>query len=1332
MQAQVLQRPFRKLGTRDGLPQSFITGLVQDREGFVWVSTLNGLARYDGRQFRLFQFESGDTASLASNLIFSMKTDRHNQLWIVHQSYEIDRLDPVTEKIERISSRALFRSHPIKFMRKGWLADASGNLWLTQVSNGIYRYDWKSNSISHFTYQSKNLAGDSIRGLLEDKQRQLWLIDQHYLSRFDKATGSFIAVPIPYQLDFTAYAEGSAETAVYERANGEIMFGDRQRLVFYNPRNKSFRTLPLLKYADLGIRVIQPGPGGEEYFESAGIVYRYDDVKGIMAVGDIGMTQFRDAVSFMTDRSGLIWLGTNAAGIQQIDLSTPFFESHPVTKSFHYDVLKEQLGVQLDRFSGWSADKQFVASSYYFRSAYDTAKRLWLALRSSIAWYDAEQQKITRLPDVPGISDPVNVSSGIRGIGFGTDGKLWVISDKGYIAYYDALHHEWAAFLDLVRMRNTNPNFIVNDLLVDGDKLWVTIAGGEGLLRIDCNTKQVLQLNSKTYPRLFPTDMLLKIQPDPTRTQLIWIGTYQGLVCFNKEKLTSEVFSVKQGLPDNTIYSILTDKAGYLWLSTNKGLCRFHPVSHELRLFKTSDGLLGEEFNRFHDLKLPDGRLAFGGMDGWVLFDPAMIKDDNYNPPVAFTAFKINNETAALYPGKTIPGVSLNNMEQLVLPYDKNTLSFEFAGLEFNKPQKLLYRYQLQSYDDKWIMANAPVANYTKLPPGRYILNINSSNSTGQWSSVIQSLTIIIKPPFWLTWWALTFYVLLLVGLVWAYIRYRLNRERMLQQVFLKEREAIQLKAVDELKTRFFSNITHEFRTPLTLILTPAQRLKQTLQQSDQLRWLGAIERNAHQLLRLINQLLDFSKLESGTLVLNETRASLQGFVEELLRSFYEEAASNGIQLEFNSNAAGEYWFDADKLEQVVRNLVANALKFTPSGGKVMVSLDTGALGQDKKADRSIPIGIVLTVRDTGIGIPPDQLPYVFNRFYQVDNFSSVRSAAPQQKGSGIGLALVKEMAELQGGKIEVKSQEETTAGDWSTVFTIWLPYRKLLAPDLNDPVNSQISPVQYQPYIPKPATDQLPATDAVTILIVEDNPELAEFIADSLPAAYKTVRASNGAEGLEKAIELIPDLVISDVLMPVMDGFECCHKIKQDERTNHIPVILLTAKASFDNRIEGLTLGADDYLTKPFHIQELQLRVHNLLDRQRILREKLHQELSLGSTAAPAESSQPVVQDPFILKLYDIIEARLDDSLFGVQELVTELGMSRTSLYRKLKALTDMPAGDIIRNYRLKRALHFLKDGLNSSETAYRVGFDSPAYFSKCFREFYNITPLEYTQKGL
>jgi signal transduction histidine kinase/DNA-binding response OmpR family regulator len=779
----------------------------------------------------------------------------------------------------------------------------------------------------------------------------------------------------------------------------------------------------------------------------------------------------------------------------------------------------------------------------------------------------------------------------------------------------------------------------------------------------------------------------------------LWIGTYgNGLNHFDKRTGRSQWLTMKNGLSNNVIYTAISDRQGSLWVATNQGLCRLNRNTSQMRIYTHEDGLLADEFNRFHFLHLPgrgtaDERIVLGGLEGITAFDPTKLQEDTYQPPVQITAIQINN--GSIEPGPFTQNRPIHRVNQLALKHDQNFITVNFAAMQYNRRNKIRFRYQLTGLDRDWVVTERPTAVYTDLRPGDYTLKLNASNTSGSWSQHVRTLPILVQRPWWTSWWALVTYGLLLVIIGYGGVRIYLNRIQMRQSMELRLKEAEQLRLVDEMKTRFFTNITHEFRTPITLIMTPAEQLMARFKEPQDQQRLSTITRSANQLLDLVNQLLDLSKLETGILKAEEARGNVAEFIGSIIQSFQFQAEAMGIELHFFAEEmAKEHWFDPGKLERIVYNLIANALKFTQTGGKV-----------DCRLSQIGSAGIGFTIRDSGIGISPGHLPHIFDRFYQVEDALSGLSDQKRQGGTGIGLTLVKELVNQQGGDIRVKS--ELGVG---TEFTVHLPYRTTV---------TQVAQSQGATVLP----DEV--AGAIDLLIVEDNQELATYIAESFTDSYRIFRATNGAEGFEQAVQKVPDLIISDVLMPVMDGYTFCQKLKEDRRTSHIPVILLTAKSSHASRLTGLQLGADDYLTKPFHLQELQLRVRNLLEQRRKLREWLRARLTQADSALVGPA--PAATDPFLDTIYEMLEQHLDDTAFGAEELIIRTRMSRMSLHRKLKAVASMSAIELIRSYRLKRATDYLRQGYNSSETAYRVGFDSPAYFSKCFREMYQITPTNF-----
>lgn len=1297
----------RSVTTKDGLPQSFVSGLVQDDSSFIWIGTRNGLARFDGMQYRIFQHDAYDTFSLSSNVVIWIKKDLRNTLWIEHESGDIDKLDPVTEKITHVLKGNLPTNRSVSFVRRGWVVDSDGVFWGIIRNGGLNTWTAGAKSILHFNKSNGTLPGDTVKAITETTKKQIWIVGQGAVSYYDKKQDRFISWNIPYKQDYGNFSEWDGVAIdLHERKNGELMWGDTRNLYFFNPVSHVFRTVTIPVTGLLGIRWIRTGEDETDYFETTGKVYSYTEAAGVNPVGNTATHSFGDVKSLLVDNSGVIWVGINARGIQQIDLETPFFQSFQYRQNFAEDVLRQEFGIDMKQQFNWTNDDQvFSSSSYHLRSCYNQDGRLYIGLKETVCYYDNTQKKIIPLPRIPISDDPSETGIGIKGITIMPDGSPMVIGFNGKMFSYSFATGKWTAFIEpgLLRQR-FGASFLPLSLYADDKHCWITTEN-DGLLKLDLATKQIQQFTEQYKHGSLPTDQLLGIYPDPSRKGILWIGSYQGLICFNTITSSCNVFSLKEHLPDNTIYSILSDNANNLWLSTNKGICKFDPASYNLRVFHTQHGLPGEEFNRFHHLRLPEGKLIFGGTDGWIKFDPLAMKDDAYEPVVAFTNLKINNKDVNIADVDNELSVPLNATQVLKLPYEKNTVSIGFAGLEYTQPQDLLYRYKLEGYNKDWINAGRERhAHFTKIPPGDYTLLVNASNTTGQWSTHIKALKLKILAPWWASWTAYLCYTIIIAGLIWTFIRFRVGRMMMQKEMTLKEKETIQLKELDDMKSRFFSNITHEFRTPLTLILGPAEELKKSKPDvARQHNLAETIVKNAKQLLVLINRLMDLSKLEAKALKLHEQRGNPATVVGAVVHSFENDAEVRRVTLSFiDQSALTDCWFYSDAVERIVYNLVSNALKFTPPGGSVQVSLFAKA-GQ-----------IELSVTDTGTGIPNDRLPYIFDRYYQAGDITGLAKEITDN-GTGIGLAMVKELVSQMQGNIHVESNVINPAG---TSFVLTFPFRVV---ENTPQVNSLQEPT---------AKEFLPADDTAHLLLVEDNKELATFVTDILRVHYEVKNVQNGAEGLEKALDIMPDLILTDVMMPVMDGYEFTSRIKHDIRTAHIPVIMLTAKTAHEHLIDGLSCGADDYLTKPFHPTELLLRIQNQLTRQQKLRDLYRQQTNVPENEPVLQQTEPVVEDVFMVKLYALLDEHMDDALFGVDQLAAIMNISRSSLHRKLKTLTSMSTTEVVRSFRLKKAKGFLGEGFSSSETAYKSGFGSPAYFTKCFREVYGITPGDYIQK--
>ncbi len=1298
--APVCAQSMRTISTKDGLPQSFVSGIAQDDTSFVWIGTRNGLVRFDGIQYKIFQHRNNDTSSLSSNLIIWLRRDENNMLWIEHESGVIDKMDPVKETIVHYMKGGV--DHPVdaEFIRRGWMVDHEGVFWGIRKGAGINTFEPQHKTKEIFSRANAGFASDTVRGVTETFDHEVWVLTQGGLSRFDKKEKRFYNFTNPYKEDYGNFPNSDAIAIdLYERKNGELMWGDRKSIFFFNRSTHRFKKLDLPAVSYLGVRWIRNGPDGSDYLESFGTIFNYNDSSGLTTVGKTVENSFGDAKSFLADRSGLLWIGTNAQGVKQIDLNIPYFKSFVYKKEFISDVLQDLWHTNMSSLFDWTPDDNlFISPSYQFRSVYDASRRIYFSLKRTVCYYDSNQKKFIKLLQIP-------MGTRITGLALTPQGFPMVIGTNGNIFLYDA-SKTWKPFLDTGLLQKTfGVAMHPLDIFVDEKNIWIT-TDKFGLLKIDIATKQIRQFQKSKPTDSIPANELLGICADSRNPELLWIGSYEGLICFNKTTFHSDLFSLKEGLPDNTIYSILPDSKGNLWLSTNKGICRFDESTHHVRIFKSQHGLPGDEFNRFHHILYPDGRLIFGSTAGWTIFDPLMVKTDEFDPQLALTELKVNNKEVIESIKSPILKSPLNANSVLTFPYDQNTISIGFAGLEFSQPQELRYRYRLSGYDNDWVQAgNSHQAIYTKIPPGHYTLFVNASNTSGKWSKHIKEIQLQINSPWWATTMAYLCYTIILAGLVWTFIRFRVSRMVMKKEMALKEMEAHQLRELDDMKSRFFSNITHEFRTPLTLIMGPAEQLKMENANNARINKMSdGIIYNSKQLLNLVNRLMELAKLESRSAKLLEQRGSPTNVAGLVVQSFETDAKARQIHLSFNDNMIPhDCWFYADPLERIVYNLVSNALKFTEPDGKVEVSLS---------ADEE---NLLLTVKDTGIGIPENKLPYIFDRFYQVsENAAHVEHTT--DRGTGIGLAMVKELINQMHGDIKVESRTGVSSG---TSFIVTMPFR----------VSTEKIEMQNNDVEETDTSEQVEASDKkIQVLVVEDSTELAAFIISILPEQYEVKHALNGALGLEETLATMPDLIISDVMMPVMDGFEFCRRVKKDIRTSHIPIILLTAKAAQEDMITGLTEGANDYLAKPFHPTELLLRVHNLLESQQKLRERVRQELSVPGF--PTIPQQAPVQDIFLTKLYELLEEHLDDSYFGVDQLLDLVNMSRSSLHRKLKSITSLSTTEVVRNFRLSKAADFLRQGFNSSDAAYKSGFGSPAYFTKCFREVYGLTPSDFIQK--
>lgn len=1283
-------------GVEEGLPQSYITGIVQDEDGFIWLSTLDGFSRYDGRGFKIFRYNPKDTTGLAANTLNGLGKLVNNIVTIYYSPTQADEFNLRTYKITRNTVRnrlsempgIRWQSYRFSYNTNNWfftVANHKGMGWLNTVTGKIH----------YANTANGKLRNDTVSAITQSPEGKIYVISENGVHVSDSTQTNF---------EWFAF-----KTAIKEQQSSKVdwdSFGEKFSIVTL-PGNKvamlERNTITLLDINAKTSRVINPpapqpnaasgnnglqvDPSGRAYFEYYGRIYRITDDGELKLLWEHSGTPSRIS-SFFIDRSDVLWVSLNAQGLLRIDLKALHFESYSYKENFISEVM-DLMGSSKKLFpKEWTNPE----AGYYFRQAWNSKGVLY----STNTWYanSAVFQltpqgflPFTHLPEKKVFTAVVSMPKD----------EIWAFDQS------EAVWYTWTS-PDAIpqKLQPDSANFAdveLADAKYIGGYIWMTTYT-HGLFQFDGKklvAKYADQIGKNNIPKA-----LSEICVDPTNKNKFWIGSRGGgLIRWDVEKGLERIYTIDDGLPNNTIYCILSDNNGKIWCSTNKGIFRLDPSTGHIISFEKTDGLQGNEFNRAHKLKFADGKLLFGGLDGYTIFNPADFEVLNKigKVPVLITGLQINNEPQDINIENSILKQSLSTLSVIKLPYHKNYLRFEFAALLFNQPQKTKYRYQLEGADKGWIEnGHSNVASYSALPPGNYTFRINATDDNGMWSDAITEIKIIINPPFWFTWWAWLIYAIIALALVRWYFIFREKRLQEQQNLEFEKREAIRLREVDELKDRFFSNITHEFRTPLTLIITPLEKLVEDSSLSTAaLNSVKTAQRNSKQLLRLINEFLDFSKLNHGQLKLKTAAGEIDIFTEDCVKTFEVAAKEKNIALNFSANnVAGYYLFDEEKWEKIATNLISNALKFTPANGIVDVTLSSL---EDKT--------IQLEVRDNGPGISADQQQKIFTRFYQVDD-SSVRNYG----GTGIGLSLVKELTELMEGSINLDSQP----GGY-TSFMVSIPIKKVDQTE-NTPKH-EAAPIKIQNAL------QLPS-DAPLLLIVEDNDELRTFLVETMRKNYRVLEAADGLTAWELILQELPDLVISDVMMPGKDGFDLCKLCKSDNRTAHIGFILLTSKAAHDARLKGLGRGADDYITKPFHLPELEMRTANLYQLQQKQREWLQSQLT---HAAPSDP-MPEVKDPFLIQLYKEMDAKLDDAELGVDYLCNVMAMSKSTLNRKLKSILNISTNELIRQYRLQKAASFILSGSDISSAAYQTGFSSPSYFSQCFKEQYGFSPTDWVSR--
>ncbi len=1301
------------------LGSNYVIGICEDREGSIWLVTKDRVVHKVQQKNLNDQKEPHLQEQTLSFLSFpfrnfhvdssfvSIYKSSNDILWIGGSDgiATFDLQNPRKDNFKEIhldSESEESRYHNIVNIILGNVkpnAEGGEEIWIGTMA-GLKKITMDSSGMQliHFNnpFNSGTFNQDKIKSLYQtttDGETFLWVGTDAGLYKFDKRNEAFIT--------FTGQALGTSTLeevhiySMYEDFSGVLWMGTEKGLYKLDRYRKKFihinddeKYIDRLSHHDVkdfseslsgDIWIATNGGGinrlrfGDENDNTFHITHHRIDISG-------GKNNFSDIItSVFADHSGSVWVGTKGDGVYR----------------FHENDVGKKSG-KISRFTHYGRRVPNTFDDDYTNEIYeDRAHNIWIGTwQRGLTKYNPATNQFTLYNRMSHVPKDLNTFPIIK-ILEDHSGRIWLGTKGGGLYAFrpgDTLTGK-EDFLRFYKTQNGEMDKYISDIYEDSH-------------------------------------------------HNIWVASESGLCKLDNETGVFRCFTSQDGLQSDFIQSIVEDDNENLWVSTNNGLFEFpatksmEPDSGQFsfRRFDVDDGLQGDFFNQSSCLKARNGLLLFGGINGFNIFNPADIKTNPIPPKVVLTNFQINHEDVAIgekINGRVILTDAISNTSGLTLTHKEKILSFEFAGLHFASPERNQYAYKMVGFDEDWVYKDASQtqANYTNLKPGSYVFKVKASNNDGVWSEAGVALAIHITPPFWLTGWAYFLYFIAGLGLLFlvrsltlmrANFRYRINLERV-------ERE--KSEELNRMQLRFFTNISHEIRTPLTLILGPLEKLAQSTDLSAKLHnQLLNMQKNGERLIRLMNQLMDFRKKEAGFLKLQAIEGNLVEFLKEIHVSFREYALEKGIDFKFESEQREiRCWFDQDMLEKVFFNLLSNAFKFTPNKGKITLRVCVGLKDPEATDTQYTETGkyVKISVLDTGRGIADQHLKNIFDRYY------SVQKANPKsERGIGIGLALSKELVQLHHGQIKVES--ELNKG---TDFSVWLPTgnthlkedEMLVGFIDSEHENHYQVPGRRQEQVQEAAADVNVNKESPLILIVEDNKSVKDFIQSLFSEEYQVLLASDGKEGLAMATTTIPDLIISDVMMPEMDGMELCRQLKTNEKTSHIPIILLTARTSLIYKTEGLETGADDYITKPFEPSLLLLRVKNLINLRKQLKKRSQGKLYLK----PADITINSVDEIFLQKAMDLVEKHMDDSTYSVEDFSKDLAMSRVHLYRKLKALVGQSANEFIRTQRLQRAAQLLeKSQLRVAEVAYMVGFNDLKYFRGCFVKQFQVTPSQYASK--
>lgn len=1302
------QFPWINRSTEHGLVHPRVNSMIMDSKGFLWIGTYMGLSRFDGQHFRTFRHEPGNQKSLSDDYIRSMLIDSRDRLWVGTEDGFVNLFHPEEVAFTRFEIPADIGTRRIV---KSISEDKSGNIWIACVE-GIVKLNPETHEMA--TYRNPEFPGTtgSLEILYTDRLGRFWAgYWNGGLFLFDPSNGAYTRF---FNDPGSPELLRISPMAIREDSRNNLWIGT------YN----------------LGLLKISHPSQSISVFS-----YKKDDR------GSINSNQIKSIEVVNDDQ---IWIGTEEAGLDLFEPSknrfTHFFSSRQTQRSvegesiyamvkdagdrlwlgsrengIYYLNIKQNPFIHIREIQGTAQNESPIITAL----CEDEQQRVWAGIIGDLALVDFENKQLIaqhlNLPEAP------NVAAGDH------QGNIWIGGLKGSIFCFNPSTGSFKKFIfpEIDGVKIISFHF-------SGNQVFIGMAGKYGVMDYSGNRFRlinypfsgglfhIIREDSVYYffdrRSVYVDKNELKEEPlfQPIRTveydfpnskcatssdHFLYCGTDAGLFSIDKENLSVKFLEKLPGPISYSVKTVHAEKNGTVWFATAGNIVRYVPQTGYIRIYDQFDGIPQIMFRDATGCMTRDNRIIMGGENGLVSFYPDQISQVKKTTGIEISSVMIGRYSHAENP---IPALQFVKHQKLLrLRYNQNSFTVSFTMPEFMQPDKTLFSWKLEGFDKDWFSAyDQRSVYYMNLPSGEYSFMLRGKDSENNWSE-IHTLKIRILPPIWLTWYAYLVYITLAIYLLYTYRNFNIKKERLkneldLQRLKMENVQSLVTKEneINESKFSFFTNVSHEFKTPLTLIISPLEQYFHSGQKLTD-ETIRQIFNNAQRLYQLINQILDFRKMEAGKLAMNYAYDDLAGFTVNICNHFKQLAIRKNLAFEIMVYDNPVFTrFDADKMAKIMYNLLSNAVKFT-SEGKIMVEIAMKTILIEGNQKNYLEI----VVKDTGSGISPESLPYIFDRFYQAKHNNE------RSQGTGIGLSLAYEFAKMHGGSIEV-----TSATGKGSAFTLQVPIEE--GARINQAIETQMADEPCNGY------DESGPKYRYSVLIAEDNAEMRSYLSRELMPDYEIIEAENGAKAMEMCLKHNPDLILSDILMPGTDGLEFCRQLKNDDRTSHIPLLMVTALSAAEYQEQAYRLGADDYITKPFSISILKEKIHNFIASRDLLKRQFIQNAFSEPSILKIASND----EKFLIRTHQVIEENLSDSDFDIDRFAREMATSRSQLYRKLKALTGLSASEYMKITRLKIAARMISDkNFNISEAAYLVGFKDPKYFSKCFQKQFGVIPSRY-----